>query len=247
MRDPHSILGIPPNATLEEAKKAYRRLARKYHPDVSDEPNAEEKFKEVQAAYDAIKNPKPQYDEYQSPFGFGGFDDFLYRNFGMGAHTRPPIYHVQITLEEAYSGTSRVIHSIGSSPIQIPAGVRTGTQLYVNNQYIVVVDVLKHSKFSRNGDDLMVAVDLTMPQAILGCEVNLQHLSGKTICAKIPAGIQSGQVIRLQKQGMPNNRMPNHRGDLFIQARVLTPNPDNLTEDQKQSIMSLGYQKTKTI
>ena len=96
MRDPYSVLGVSPNATDEEIKKAYRRLSRKYHPDANinnpDKAAAEEKFKEVQAAYDQIVKAKENhtsaygYDDRsynqggaygQNPFGgFGGLGGF---------------------------------------------------------------------------------------------------------------------------------------------------------------------------
>ena len=250
MRDPHSILGIPQNASAEDAKKAYRRLARKYHPDVSKEPNAEEKFKEVQAAYEAIKNPqKYQEQQYQQdPFGFGvgGFDDFIHNHFGMGARNRQQrrVIHLQLTLEESFFGVRK---NINGMEVDIPAGVRDGTQLLVDNTLVIAISVLRHHLFQRNNDDLMVMVDLTLPQAVMGCEVHIRHLSGNTLHAKIPAGIQSGQVVRISKQGLVNPQISHHRGDLFLQVRVLTPNPNTLTEDQKQNIMSIGYQKIKTI
>src|SRR5690606_4499905 len=57
-KDYYKILDVPRDASADEIKKKYRRLARKYHPDVSDEPNAEEKFKEVQEAYEVLKDPE---------------------------------------------------------------------------------------------------------------------------------------------------------------------------------------------
>ena len=57
MSDPYSILGIAPNATNDEVKSAYRKLAKKYHPDVNKDPGAESKFKEVTKAYEDILNP----------------------------------------------------------------------------------------------------------------------------------------------------------------------------------------------
>ena len=70
MRDPYSVLGVSPNATDEEIKKAYRRLSRKYHPDANinnpDKAAAEERFKEVQAAYDQIVKAK---ENHTSAYG----------------------------------------------------------------------------------------------------------------------------------------------------------------------------------
>ncbi len=109
MRDPYSVLGVSPNATDEEIKKAYRRLSRKYHPDANinnpDKAAAEEKFKEVQAAYDQIVKAKENhtsaygYDDRsynqggaygQNPFGgFGGFGGYQSgRTTGQDAQTQ---------------------------------------------------------------------------------------------------------------------------------------------------------------
>lgn len=102
-RDYYDVLGISKSASQDEIKKAYRSLAKKYHPDVSKEKDAETKFKEVQEAYDVLNdsNKKAQYDRFghagtgQDPFGgagggfggFGGFDDIISQFFG-GGQTR---------------------------------------------------------------------------------------------------------------------------------------------------------------
>jgi molecular chaperone DnaJ len=76
--DYYETLGVPRDASQEDIKRAYRSLARKYHPDVSDEPSAEDKFKDVNAAYEALSDPEKRsmYDRYGKdvPSGFGGFD-----------------------------------------------------------------------------------------------------------------------------------------------------------------------------
>src|ERR1700733_8478248 len=87
-RDYYKTLGIERAASADEIKKSYRKLARKYHPDVSKEPNAEEKFKEVQEAYEDLKDPKKReaYDqlgsqwktgeEFRPPPGWQAYSDF---------------------------------------------------------------------------------------------------------------------------------------------------------------------------
>ena len=76
--DYYETLGVQKDASQEDIKRAYRALARKYHPDVSDEQNAEEKFKDVNAAYEVLSDPEKRsmYDRYGKdvPPGFGGFD-----------------------------------------------------------------------------------------------------------------------------------------------------------------------------
>ncbi|MDD3999565.1 MAG: DnaJ domain-containing protein, partial [Bacilli bacterium] len=81
-RDYYEVLGIPKTATEDEIKKAYRTLAKKYHPDVSEEKNSAEKFKEVQEAYEVLSDPtkREQYNQFghEGP-QMGGFDG---SNFG---------------------------------------------------------------------------------------------------------------------------------------------------------------------
>lgn len=251
MQNPYQTLGIPQGATLDEAKKAYRRLARKYHPDVSKEPDAEEKFKEVQAAYDAIKNPQKQqhHRHYHNPSaGFGGGDPFedILRQWGFdinggGVHVRQVrTVQLNISLEEAYRGVTR---EVNGAKVQLPAGVRTGTRFTLSQELRMVVNVTGHPRFQRNNDDLMLRAQISMSQAVLGCELEIRHLDGKTYSAKIPGGIQNGQTIRLTGKGMPNPQWPERSGDLFVQVTVIVPKPDELTDEQRQALKTINYQE----
>lgn len=139
-RDYYEVLGVSRDATADEIKKAYRRLARQYHPDVNKEPDAAEKFKEVKEAYDVLSDPqkKAQYDRYghQDPTqGFGGFDasdlggfgDIFDMFFGGGRRSNPHAprkgadvqYSMRIEFTEAVFGKE--------TEIEIPKEVECGT------------------------------------------------------------------------------------------------------------------------
>lgn len=133
-RDYYEVLGVSRNAGTDDIRKAYRRLARQYHPDVSTEPDAETRFKEVTEAYEVlsdaerrslydrfghagVQNGGPGFGGFESPFGgFGGFDTIFENLFG-GARTtrRGPRrgsdlrYHMQLEFEEAVFGTEKEI------------------------------------------------------------------------------------------------------------------------------------------
>lgn len=246
MKDAYRTLGIPPTATLDEAKQAYRRLARRYHPDVSTEPDAEARFKEISAAYEAIKNPPPQnshtgawYEQARS----GSFDDFLRGFAGVGTVMRNT--NVAVTLEQAYTGVDRTLPS--GTEIHIPAGVRSGTQFATDAHSVITVHVQPHAHYERNQDDLLRRTQISLSQAVLGCTAELVHLDGRRYQVQIPAGIQPGQTVRLRGLGMQNPQWPQHRGDLFVQVSVQIPHADQLTESQKQAIIQTGYQSTHNV
>ena len=135
-RDYYDVLGIQKNASDDEIKKAYRTLAKKYHPDVSKETDAESKFKEVQEAYDTLSDAQKRaaYDQYGhqgSPFGngqgfggfsdFGGFGDIFSQFFGGGRDRQRQSYHgpqkgddlektMTIDFMEAVLGTKKTVH-----------------------------------------------------------------------------------------------------------------------------------------
>ena len=132
-RDYYEILDVPKSASEDEIKKAYRTLAKKYHPDVSSDPNATEKFKEIQEAYEVLSDPakRQNYDRYghEDPTmggmggfsgfsGFGGFEDIFANIFGGGRRSDPSgprkgkdlSINITITFEEAAFGVKKPIH-----------------------------------------------------------------------------------------------------------------------------------------
>ncbi|HLG51122.1 MAG: J domain-containing protein [Chloroflexi bacterium] len=300
VRDYYAVLGVPRNATEKEIRAAYRKLARKYHPDLNPgDKTAEARFKEVQAAYEVLSDPEKRrkYDQFgpnweqmermrpgfdPSSFGTGGtggihfdfgtgtdFSDILESLFGgLGGtrtgtrfRTRPrrgqDIEHsVDISLEEAYFGTTRILEipSLnGLAPrrleVRIPPGARTGSRIRLAGEggpglgggpagdVYLIVNVLPHGTFERKEDDLYVEVSVPLTTAVLGGEVNVPTIKGR-VALRIPPETQNGQVFRLAGQGMPHMNGSGH-GDMYVRTKVtiptrLTPRERELFEELRR-------------
>lgn len=195
--DYYQVLGVSRDALQPEIKKAYRRLARKYHPDVSKEPDAEVRFKELGEAYEVLKDPEKRaaYDQlganwkngqdFHTPpgwesrsgfgnqgFGGGGFSDFFESifaggGFGPGGHSAP------------------------------------------------------HPNMRSKGANQNANVSITLLQAFRGDEINVRLNQHKTLKVRIPKGVRDGQKIRLTGQGAKGHA---GNGDLYIQVTV-KPHP----------------------
>ena len=134
----------------------------------------------------------------------------------------------EITLDEAYHGTSRLVDVDGKRlEITIPPGADTGTKIRLSGRgpgggdLLVVIRMLPDPRFTRRGPDLTLELPLTLEDALLGAEVQVETLKGRVLL-KIPAGTQHGRTFRLTGRGMPRFKSTGH-GDLFVRARVILP------------------------
>jgi curved DNA-binding protein len=199
---------------------------------------------------------------FQTLFGGGprttrtsSFED-LFGDFDTSPRTRPSRRQdveqpVQITLEDAFHGTTRILQREDGSRIEvkIPRGVRTGSRVRVAGKGVLgdqrvgtlylVVEVLPHAIFQREGDDLKVDVPVDLYTAILGGEVQVPTLE-RPVMLTIPPETPNGKVFRLRGLGMPNLRNPDQRGDLL--ARVNVQLPTNLSEAEKNLFRQLRDQ-----
>lgn len=292
-KDYYRVLQIDRNASETDVKRAYRKLARQYHPDTNPEDrSAEERFKEINEAYEVLGNPenRAKYDQlgrnyhrYQrmggAPGGFdfsqwataggpggyqrvnidmddlfsggGGFSDFFDAIFGGGRRTRnrsaDSIFgsqaqqatqnmeqQIEITLEEAFHGTTRSLAREGGEQFtaKIPRGARTGTKIRLRGKgnpgpagpgdLYLVVKVLPHSTFRRDGDKLKTTIPVDVVTAVLGGKVSVPTLTGP-VKLTIPPGTQGGRTFRLKGKGMPNLRDKNRYGDLLASVRIEIP------------------------
>ena len=271
-KDYYKILGVDRKATDDEIRKAYRKLAKQYHPDYNPKDRqAEERFKEINEAYEVLGDAKKRahYDRLGSDFsqwqrrgnpgdfdwgqygtrvnmddlndlfgggGINGFSDFFQTVFGMGGarraaqpQTQGYQQELQITLEEAYRGTTRLIQSDGKEKqVRIPAGVRTGSKVRVPGvgpnglDLYLIVDVTEDKRFEREGNDLRTSAAISVFTAILGGEADVETFEG-AIKLNIPAGTQPEQVFRLAGRGMPHLKDTKEKGDLYVRIKVQIP------------------------
>lgn len=221
-RDPYEVLGISRNATQEEIKRAYRKLAKQYHPDRNrDDVQAATRFKEVRSAYDLLSDPKRRenYDRFGSPDGaapFGGFrsgpaGERVY-TWKAGAGPEVPIED----LDDLFDLFSRGGQAPGKSSREglFEEFFRQGGQRASKARPATAE--------TPRGRDLEHPVDLSFDQAINGTTLSLRlnapgaRVESSTIDVKIPPGVADGQRIRIRGKGHPG-RPP---GDLYIVCKV---------------------------
>ena len=163
--------------------------------------------------------------------GRGGIFDQLF-NFGGGrARTPPPAEHpVEVTLEEAYQGTARVL-SLGNGrrlEVKIPAGVDDGSKVHIpaggtgQGELYLVVSVKTHPRFERKGKDLYSQVEVPLSAAVLGGDVDVTTMKGR-VSLTLPRETQNGQRFRLAGQGMPALNDPKSQGNLYATVKVVLP------------------------
>ncbi len=219
-KDYYHILGVSKNASAEEIKKTYRKLALKYHPDkTKGDKAAEEKFKEISEAYAALSNPEKR-KEYDA-FGRAGFQqrysqedifrgaDFtdIFRDFGLG--------------EDIFSR----LFGFGGR------GARGGFDFTTQFR-----DFGQGRAAPRRGQDILYEMPVTLSEVFHGAEkiVAFPRPEGRQerVSVKIPAGIHSGKKLRLRGKGQPG-QAGGPPGDLLIQVKVV---PDKIFTRQGDDV-----------
>ena len=196
----YETLGLSDNANEAEIKKAYRTLAKKYHPDINKTPEAEEKFKEINAAYEVLgdKEKKAQYDMHgDAMFGGQNFHDFA-RGQGAGVD-------INDILREMFGGGGFSSSGFGGGNFHSSFN----SSGFSSNPF--------GSGFAEPDLDISANLSIDFNTSILGGVKNVS-INGETFDIKIPEGVASGQKIRAKGKGKQAQGFP--RGDLIITLNV---------------------------
>lgn len=197
-KDYYEVLGIPRDASQDDVRRAYRKLARRYHPDLNQESDAEERFKEVSEAYEVLSDPekRERYDSLGSGWrpgeapGGADFEDlFGQRGFGGG----------DVRVEFGDGGFSEFFERLFGDRA---ASASTGPL---------------------RGRDHEAELELSLEEALSGGRRRLSLDDGRSFEVNIPAGVRDGQRIRIAGQGA-GGRDGGPPGDLYLRVR-LRPHP----------------------
>ena len=244
----YETLGVSTNASDDEIKKAYRRLALEYHPDRNTSFGAEGRFKDVNEAYSILSDSQkkrehdahlhmgnaqssrfmnrgdPIFDHFFNRGGLGDWEDL----FGQGGfepqYRRTANANVTLTLGEAFSGVKRSFQ-VDSETIDVylPPGVQDGelvsARLDKTLELRLRVRIRKHAIFERRNQDLHARVDVPVQIAIAGGEIEAPSIDGQIIL-KIPKGVNSHTMLRVRGGGMVKDQSA---GNAFYEVRIVMP------------------------
>lgn len=250
-RDYYEVLGVDKNASEAEIKSAFRKLAKKYHPDVSKEPDAAEKFKEAQEAYAVLSdaNKRRQYDQFghsafdqmggagASGFDFSDFDfsdifgDIFGSGFGFGGRSsnrsrrgNDTLVRIDLTFEEAVFGCKKDVKidtmvECDSCNGKGGHGEKTCQTCHGSGQVTSEQRTIFGSFAARSTCQTCHGKGVTYDTKCSKCHGEGRIRENKTVEVKIPAGVDTGNKLRLNGKGEAGvNGGPN--GDLYLEFKV---------------------------
>ncbi len=219
MIDPYQALGLTKTASQEDIKKSFRKLAKKYHPDLNPgNKEAEKKFKEVSHAFDVIGTP-----EAKAKFDSGETDEQQQKKYEEFMKKKKPSYY-----DTQHDG-GRYSYSFGDD---------LGGEDFFGNLF--GGGGRRAGSVDFPGDDITYKMDVDFKEAALGGEKIITLPDGKKLQVKIPAGIDSGKKLRFKNMGQPG-RGKGQAGDAFIEINVKPLKGFSRTGDDIESELPVSF------
>jgi curved DNA-binding protein len=245
INEAHSILSDP------EKRRKYDKYGDQWqYADQMEEAEAQARSRSSRTSYQwpnfGAEEPTVT---FETGSGSGNIFEHLFRN--LGQEVRQPAtaeYPVEVTLEEAAEGTTRLMELSGGRrlEVKIPPGVDNGSRVHIPagrgrdaNLYLVI-SVQPHPVFERKGRNLYREIEVPLEDAVLGGEITVPTLRSR-VALTIPPETQNGQRFRLAGQGMPGLNQPGSRGDLYATVKVKLPT--DLTPEEKALFQQLKDQR----
>ena len=248
MTDYYAALGVPKTATADEIKRAFRRLASQHHPDNGGDT---QKFQAIQQAYAILgdeqkraeyDNPRPQFSGFPGFSGTPGgvnINDIFGQMFGQQfaqQHQHPRRSHVRMTLWisllDVATGGRRTVslgtqQGVSAVEIEIPLGINDGDNVQYEglgpggSDLVVQFKVSPDRTWQRDGLNLTQEVRIEIWNLILGGDLTVDTLTGKTLSTRVPERTQPGTMLRLKGQGLRDRA--GNVGDIFIKIQTFLP------------------------
>jgi DnaJ-class molecular chaperone len=245
MTDYYAALGVPKTATTDEIKQAFRRLASQTHPDKGGDT---QKFQAIQQAYATLgdeqkrveyDNPRPQFSGFHGTPGGVNINDIFGQMFGQQfaqQHQHPRRSHVRMTLWikllDVATGGRRTVSlgtqaGVSAVEIEIPLGINDGDNVHYEgigpggSDLVVTFRISPDQTWQRDGLNLTQEVRIDIWNLILGGDLTIDTLTGKTLSTRVPVRTQPGTVLRLKSQGLRDRT--GQTGDIFIRVQASLP------------------------
>lgn len=226
VKDYYTTLGVEREASPEQIKKAYRKLARQYHPDVNpDNPHAEEQFKAINEAYEVLSDSdkRAKYDRFGAAWANytsagGSPEDFDWSSWGGSAGSGGESRYRTVTPEEfetMFGGSGDFSDFFENLFGQQAGHTQRGFGSYF--------DTAAHEPRPYRGQDIEYAVDISLAEAFHGTTRVLTYDDGRTLEARIPRGVRTGSKVRLSGKGQAGTPGAS-AGDLYLLINV-APDP----------------------
>jgi curved DNA-binding protein len=241
--NPWNTLGVSKDASPEDIKQAYRKLAMKYHPDRGGDTK---KFQEIQTAYaDITSGRAEQESQSHNNFNWAGFGPgFNGQPFGFTMHRKMEDLSVEysVSLEDMYYGKSEQIRiatpdrssyihldvnitpgMASNSRIRYPGAASNNMSGIIPGDVFILLSQKSHHTFRRHGDDLSMEQEISIFDAMLGSDINIKTMGGKELTMRVPPGAKPGLRLRVSGAGMPKPNGSRNYGDLYVQLNIKVP------------------------